>query len=99
MVIDTSSQEFTSEYNGYIGLKPYTGLHNPDTYQTNALWRTKNNGYIDHIVIAFYIDKRKDVDSSIKIGGWDQIALAENAELEMFRCPTLSSWMLLASSV
>lgn len=63
------------------------------------LYRTWKNGNIDHIIVSIYMDNRQDVNSTVKVGGWDQIAIKSGENLKFFRCTTLSAWMLLAQQV
>ena len=97
--INYSSNKITGDFTGYIGIKPYTGLKDPNDYDNNLLFRTWKNGNIDHIIVSIYMDKRENVNSTIKVGGWDQIAIKKGHQLDFFRCATLSSWIVQASQV
>jgi hypothetical protein len=59
-----------SEFNGYIGIKPYVTLKEEDRI-TNVLYRLKQNKFIDHIIVSIYDDLREGNNSLIKVGGWD----------------------------
>mmetsp|Transcript_8602 Transcript_8602/g.14529 ORF Transcript_8602/g.14529 Transcript_8602/m.14529 type:complete len:242 (+) Transcript_8602:551-1276(+) len=58
------------------------------------MYRIKRAGNIDHNIISVYTDSRSSVNSLLKIGGWDQVAIKDGAKLEMFRTNNNGNWML-----
>jgi hypothetical protein len=91
--ISKSSELLQSEYNGFIGIKPVFSLGEAEKNE-NLIYKAKQDGVIDHMVVSFYTDVKEGNHSIIKVGGWDQIAIQENNELTMLQCVDQSSWRL-----
>lgn len=64
-----SSVGFRSQFDGYLGLAPYTS--DLRYKERNFLHQLRKSGVIDHNVFA--IDVRQDGNSTIKFGSWDLI--------------------------
>jgi len=64
-----SSVGFRSQFDGYLGLAPYTA--DLKYKERNFLYQLRQAGVVDHNVFA--IDVRQDGNSSIKFGSWDLI--------------------------
>ena len=64
-----SSVGFRSQFDGYIGLAPYS--KDLERKEQNFMYQLKSQGLIDHNIFA--IDVRGEGNSTIKFGSWDEI--------------------------
>mmetsp|Transcript_3517 Transcript_3517/g.6013 ORF Transcript_3517/g.6013 Transcript_3517/m.6013 type:complete len:239 (-) Transcript_3517:405-1121(-) len=66
----------------------------------SPLYSLRKEGKIDHAVLSLYLSKENEVrGSTVKLGGWDQVALAKGEHLDMFTCPDSEDWGLHASQI
>jgi len=49
-----SQLALTSEFDGYLGLAPYSAK--PDLSKHNFVWQLKDKGMIEHMVVAVYAE-------------------------------------------
>ena len=90
-----SQLSLTSEYDGYLGLAPYSAK--PDLSKHNFVWQLKDKGFIEHMVVAVYAEvQSQTATSSIKFGSWDQHALKDtgSTDITMLRTSTLDGWKI-----
>lgn len=93
-VID-ANQPFISQYNGYMGIAPYS-----DTQvrkERSFLWQLKNSGVIDNIVVSFWVRPKSGNNSQIKFGSWDESATA--GPLNMYKTVSPYSWAINADKI
>lgn len=68
--LDLSSRKQSS---GYIGLAPWTRADGQDK-ELNLLWQLMEAKKITYPIVSVYVHE-DDQDSTIKLGGWDQIGV------------------------
>lgn len=86
MLINRPSQPFTSKYDGFIGLAPWTNDDGLIDKENSFLWQLKKNGVIDHLSFSVYTrEAARDNVSVVKFGGYDKQGLAANEHLTLLR--------------
>jgi len=92
MAVDNAEQEFTSVYDGYIGLAPPRSIIEK---QRSFLFNARNDGIIDNLVFSLYTDvSQNDIKSSIKFGGYDKSGIASDDGLTYLQTVNATSWGL-----
>jgi len=56
MSVTQSSEAFTTEYDGFIGIGPYSDSKHLKQY--NFMYQMKQKGHIDHLVASLFISKK-----------------------------------------
>lgn len=64
----------SQENSGYVGLAPWTEEDGQDE-ELNLLWQLMKAKKITYPIVSMYVDGN---NSSIKLGSWDQIGIANN---------------------
>jgi len=78
-----NTQAFHSEFDGFIGLAPYTSIQEKEL---SFLYQLKKNNYIDHPSFSIYTrENSRDNKSLIKFGGYDEEGLKANTHLTILR--------------
>ena len=80
MAINGASTEFTSFYDGFIGLAPYT-TKSSDLQSLSLLKQVMDAKIIEKPMISFYVSKNYKVQSSIKFGSYDRQAILDEGEI------------------
>ena len=79
----SETTSFTSEFDGFIGLAPYTANTDKDL---SFLYQLKKQKIIDHPSFSIYArEEAGDTKSVIKFGGYDEEGLKANTHLTLLR--------------
>lgn len=71
--ISSASKSFTTEYDGFIGIAPYTGDQSDRDVSLNFMHYLKYDAQIiDHMIASIFITSEEDQPSSIKFGSYDK---------------------------
>ena len=91
--IDKANATFKTEYDGFIGLAPYTGNQpEQDSYYNFMRFLKHDRGIIDHMIASIYITTREGRHSAIKFGSYDPQAIKSGNSLAIMRTRSLESW-------
>ena len=86
---------------GFLGIQPYTA--NLQNKQRSFLWRLKEDGVIEHLVIAFYVRQGGGNKSFIKFGSHDPSGMmpglfSSGKLMQMIKTKNSKTWHLDAKS-
>lgn len=95
--ITSTTSQFTSEFDGYLGLGPYS--ENPAMKSYNFMWQLKNLGLIEHLVFSIYISTTAGRNSYIKFGDYDDGSIKSGETLRMFKTNDVDEWSIPSSFI
>lgn len=89
-----SYEPYTSQFDGLLGLRPYTE-RTKEWWDYNFMYQLKQKGLIDHMVFSVFAEvadsKNKNAESSsIKFGSWDQEACLDTGSEDITMFKTLT---------
>ena len=91
LAINQASQSFSSIYDGYLGLAPFTA--NIKQKDFNFLYQLKYTlKVIDYMSFSIYTKPDDPTVSTIKFGGYDKGGLKENTALTVLRTISEQTW-------
>lgn len=83
---------FNQSWDGLLGLGPLANLDANDR-KKSFLWRLKEDGRIDNLIVSVYLRERASNFSSVKFGSWDPSA-TENGKLNILETVSIYEWAL-----
>ena len=63
-----------------------------DNKEKNFLWRLKQDGIIEHLIVAVYTRMETNIQSSIKFGSWDTAGLKDGETMTFIRTYESHTW-------
>lgn len=92
-IMQSNNEVFQStKYSGYLGFGPYSS--NSLINEESILYHLKSTKQIDYAIVSLYL--QKDQPSSLKFGGYDQAALKDYSDFEVFKTTGRESWRIKA---
>lgn len=92
LAIKEADNMFRNDLSGYIGVAPYATLTLPDR-ERNFMYQLKKNGYIDHLVVAFYTTGERQT-SLVKFGNYDEVGFADKNDFVTLITRNKGTWDL-----
>ena len=95
--ITYSTTVFDSEFDGFLGMAPYS--EKPEEKAYNFLWQLQYKKKIDNMLFSVFVSNDRGLTSHIKFGDWDQSAIVPGKTLQMFKTNDINAWSLPAKDI
>lgn len=98
--MNSANSTFKTEYDGFIGLAPYTGNQADRDKDYNFMRFLKHErAIIDHMIASIFITTKDGRHSAIKFGSYDPQAIKKGNSLAIMRTKSLESWAVILYEV